>query len=100
MRRSCGNHVRVRVVVVLEDEARQVDRDRPGVVELDPIAGYAAARFDFVDAHGAGCSRSPCPWSTLAFVRNAPVAVGAAAVGRRRVRRPRVRIDERASRVE
>ncbi len=41
----------MRVVVVLQDVAREIDRAAARIVQLDPIARRAAARFDFVDLH-------------------------------------------------
>ena len=60
---SCRDRIDVRVVVVLEDEAREVRRSRTGVVDLYPIAGCSTAGLYFVDAHsrcragvtGGGC---------------------------------------------
>ncbi len=46
-----GDLVGVGVVVVLDDPLGDVDRGGPGVDELDPVTGAAAARLDLVDPH-------------------------------------------------
>ncbi len=49
--RGRGHSVRVVLRAVLEHVAREVDRRRSGVLELDPVAGGTGIRLDLVDAH-------------------------------------------------
>ena len=50
--------------------------DRPGVVQLDPVAGHAAARFDLVDLDGDRPQSFAAPFVGLVVVVNAPVPSG------------------------
>ncbi|MGO2113197.1 MAG: hypothetical protein ACTH31_16455 [Pseudoclavibacter sp.] len=87
------------VVVIEEDESGQVDVGRAHVDELDPIAGLAAGRLDLVDAHGHAAVVRRTLGGRLGDLELAG-AVSAAAVRRRGVPFPRVRVDLRATRIE
>ncbi len=54
--RAGGDRVRVRVVVVLEDPARDVDRGGACVEELTPVAGDAPVGLDLVDPDQASAT--------------------------------------------
>ncbi|CAB4690725.1 unannotated protein [freshwater metagenome] len=92
-RRAAREGVDVGVDVVLEDPTGHVQRGRAVVDQLDPVTGVAAAGLDLVDPHrrGAVVGRA---LGRAGRGGEGACRAGAATVGRRRMRGPRVGVDQ------